>query len=463
MILRRISEMNPTYACMYVIVAVQLLQSCGDDREPVSHNPVYSIIIHPTQTHQEMIGFGGALTWYSNWITNSSNKNQIADLIFTDLGIDIVRFKNWYYPDGYPTATSTDVMTDDNSKLHWDATNELYTMLMARTPGAKVLLSSWGPPAALKSNGSSRQGTLKKDGGGNFMYNEFGDYWVNVLDHIPFNPDYISIQNEPTYINAGWTTCEWAATETASLPGYMVAFDNVYDKIKDRANAPMMIGPESQDVPTFVSFANLLKDKTHCGSFGYHPYNINSGTTDSQITSHLQTIAGFNTKPNVMTEFSDNLDWFKTATFIQSCLTNANSSGYIYWKLVWAKPSSGTDAALVSVTNNGQYTVTPYFYLMKHFAKNIGVGYKRVEATSQQSTVSVSAFINPANNKLTVILINTNTGAIQVNFNVTDKTVSGLTAVQSKADNYYQAVENPSVTGPLSLPAQSITTIVLDI
>jgi len=445
------------------MIAMLLFNSCGDEIKPVAPVPVYTITVNPTQTHQEMIGFGGALTWYSNWVTNSSNKNQIADLIFTDLGIDIVRFKNWYYPDGYPTTTSTSVMTDDNSKLHWDATNELYTMLKARTPSAKVLLSSWGPPAGLKSNSSTRQGTLKKDGGGNFMYNEFGDYWVNLLDHAPFNPDYISIQNEPTYINAGWTTCEWAATETASLPSYMVSFDNVYNKIKDRPNAPVMIGPESQDVSTFISFVNLLKDKEHCGIYGYHPYNINSGSSDSQIALQLQTIAGFNTKPSMMTEFSDNLDWFKTANFIQSCLINANASGYIYWKLSWATPSTGTDAALVSVNTGGQYTVTPYFHLIKHFSKNIDAGYKRVEAISQHSSVSASAFINPANNKLTIILINTNTGSISVDFSVADKTISGLTAVQSKVGTYYQSVEGATVTDPITLPGLSITTVVLDI
>ncbi|HEU5289066.1 MAG TPA: hypothetical protein VFU05_00390 [Cyclobacteriaceae bacterium] len=455
--------MNSNYLVKCLIVGMLLFFSCGaDNNEPPEEAPTYTITIHPAQTHQQMIGFGGALTWYSNWMTSSSNKTQIADLIFTDLGIDIVRFKNWYYPDGYPTTTSTSVMTDDNSKLHWDATNELFTMLKERVPSARVLLSSWGPPSALKSNGSTRQGTLKKDAG-NFMYNEFGDYWVNVLDHLTFNPDYISIQNEPTYINAGWTTCEWAATETASLPGYVNAFDNVFDKIKNRANQPIMIGPESQDIATFSSFATLLKDKAHCGSFAYHPYNFNSGSTDTQIASQLQTIAGFNTKPNVMTEYSDNLDWFRTANFIQSCLVNANSSGYIYWKLVWATPTTGTDAALVSVTTGGQYTVTPYFHLLKHFSRDIDAGYARVEATSEHSTVSASAFINPASDKLTVILINTNTGAIHVDFDVTDKTISGITAVQSKVDNYYKVLTDVTATSSIKLQGQSITTVVLDI
>src|SRR5688572_7390931 len=189
----------------FLTVSFLFLSSCGDDSpepEPTPEPEAHTITINPAVTHQQMIGFGGALSWYCNWMTSSSAKNEMADLIFTDLGIDIVRFKNWYYPDGYPTTTSTDVMTDDYSKGHWDATNELHTMLKSRMPNAKVLLSSWGPPAGLKSNASSRAGTLKKDGSA-FMYDAFGQYYVDVLAHLPFDPDYLSIQNEPTYVNTG--------------------------------------------------------------------------------------------------------------------------------------------------------------------------------------------------------------------------------------------------------------------
>ena len=73
--------------------------------------------------------------------------------------------------------------------------------------------------------------------------------------------------------------------------------------------------------------------------FGYHPYDINSNTPASQIKSSLQSIANYNTKPNIMTEYSDNLSWFNTALFIHNTLVYANSSGYIYWKLVWAQPA----------------------------------------------------------------------------------------------------------------------------
>jgi glucuronoarabinoxylan endo-1,4-beta-xylanase len=461
-------NMKTASANFFLMLSILVFFSCGGDdvdKDPVptpSDSKTVTITIDPASVKQGMIGFGGALTWYSNWMTSSSKKNEIADLIFTDLGIDIIRFKNWYYPDGYPSITSTETMTDDNSKALWNTTNELHELALARNPNIRTLLSSWGPPQALKSNNNTRSGTLKKSGSA-FMYDEYADYWQAVLDHVPFDPDYISIQNEPTFVNTGWTTCQWAAAESASLPDYHIAFDKVYNKIKDRPHVPVMIGPESQDVPTFTAFANVLKDKAHCGVFAYHPYNINSGTPAAEVISSLQRIGAFSTKPNIMTEFSDNLDWYNTALFIQRSLVYANSSGYIYWKLVWSKPASGTDAGMVSLTEAGNYTVTPFYYLMKHFSKNIDAGYHRVESTSPNTSLFTSAFMSPDEKKMTVIVINNGSSAVDVDFSPTGKIITRISADQSKEGDYYKPVIITSPTEPVSLPAKTITTLVLDI
>jgi glucuronoarabinoxylan endo-1,4-beta-xylanase len=440
--------------------------SCSSDNSeptPISNDPdAIKVVVDTGTTFQEMIGFGGALTWYSPLLTGSSSKNQIADLIFTDLGIDIIRFKNWYYPDNYPSVTSTSVMTDDNSKVHWDATNELYTLAKVKVPDVKILLSSWGPPANLKSNASTREGTLKRDGSNNFMYDEFAQYWEDALDHIPFTPEYLSIQNEPTFINSGWTTCKWSASETTDLPSYVTAFDRVHDKIKTRINSPILIGPESQDIPTYASFANLLKTRDYCGALAYHPYNINS--SNSTNVSGLQSIAQTSIKKNMMTEFSDNLDWFNTGLFIQSSLTEANTSAYIYWKLIWAEPSSGSEnAAMVSITNAGQYTVTPFYYLIKHFAKNIDAGYTRISTKTNDSNLSTSGFTSPDKSKITVIIINRASSSKQIQFDIPGKTVSSFTAVQSKESSYYKNIEITDFAKPITLQAKSITTIVIPI
>lgn len=455
--------------CMIILLSCSKDESGDDINPPVTQSDSIAITVKIANKKQEMIGFGGALTWYSNWLTANNKLDEIADLMFSDLGIDIIRFKTWYYPNNYPTNKGVSNMSNednDYAKACWDATNQLYTLAKQRNPNIKILLSSWGPPISLKDNNKLQEGTLKKNGG-KFMYDEFAEYWNDLLDYTPFNPDYISIQNEPTYTNSNWTSCKWAITET-TLPSYHIALNKVYDKIKNRAHVPLIIGPESQDIQTYGPFVSVLKDNPNCALFAWHPYNINSTSSGATITAALKNVGSYSTKPNIMTEFSDNLSWFNTALFIQESLIHANTSAYIYWKLMWATPTSGEDAAIISTgpTSTSPYQVTPYYYLIKHFSKNIDAGYHRVETTTAStpaSTLVTSAFVSPDNKKVTIIIINNGSASSKVHFVAEGKTATGISVVQSKEGSYYTTVVTTSPTKSISLPAKTITTVVLDI
>lgn len=467
----KLSVITLSISCIAVLLSCSTQTPEVEDTKPVSVSDSVSITINLAEKKQTMIGFGGALTWYSNWLTGHSKVNEISDLLFTDLGIDIIRLKTWYYPDNYPTNKGVSTMSsngnNDYAKAHWDATNQLYNLAIDRNPNIKILLSSWGPPASLKSNGKLQEGTLKKDANG-FVYDQFAEYWNDILEYTPFNPHYISIQNEPTYTNSGWTTCQWAISESAVLPGYNTAFNKVYDKIKTRAFVPAMLGPESQDIPTYSPFVNVLKDNPNCAVFGWHPYNVNSTTSALSISASLKSVGNFSTKPNMVTEFSDNLSWFNTALFIQESLIHANTSAYIYWKLMWATPTSGEDAAIIS-TGSGStspYQVTPYYHLLKHFSKNIDAGYHRVETTTSTtpaSTLVTSAFVSPDQKKITIVVVNNGSSITKVHFVTPGKTATGIDVVQSKEGSYYTPVSTTSPKKSINLLPKTITTIVLDI
>ncbi len=443
--------------------------SCSkNDPDPDGGNPTptpdtsIKITLDPAVTYQEMVGFGGALTWYCDRVTRSSKKEEILDLMVNDLGADIVRLKNWYYPLDYPNNKVPDQMeaTKEWFKQHFDATNELYTKIKSRNPGAKILLSSWGPPSALKSNNSLNEGTLKKDGD-RFMYDEFATYWVDVLDHISFSPDYISMQNEPNYVNPGWETCEWAAQETATLPGYVNAIDTLYQKIKDRQNLPVMVGPEAANLSTasFKAFADKLVDNGNVGVYTYHPYNLNESSSESTIKASLSEVGNFSNKPNFMTEYSG-MSWLKTGKLINDALKTANSSAYIYWELMWAEDSN---TAMVRVDTIGNYTVTPFYYLIKHYAKHVDAGYERIDVISENSGIDVVAFKNPENTLITLVLINTTSTSREVSFELNPTTIKGMSAWSSTEDNLYVALDGLVVGNPISLKSSSITTVVLQL
>jgi len=443
-------------------------QSCGDSDgppDPVIEPVITNAFIDPAVTYQEMIGFGGSLTWYSERITASPQKEQICKLLFEDLGTDIIRFKNNYYPMGYPGVKTTTTMENGSIKTLYTVTGELYTIAKQLNPGIQTLVSSWTPPSALKSNNNLRQGTLKKDNGA-FMYEAFGDYWNDLLDNLQFNPDYISIQNEPGWITPDWETCEWRPAETSEFPGYNAAFDAVYSKISTRTNPPKMIGPEAENIGfsgklggnTFAVFSDPLKDKSHLAAYAYHTYNFPASALIAQTKTDLNMIRNtYGNKPCIMTEFS-NFTWLNTAWFIIQNINEANAAGYIYWLMAWA--DSNNDS-MIKLSSAGAYTLTPFYYVMKHFSKEIDRGYVRINVLSP--FMPMSAFIDPTGKKITVVAVNPNDEEALYDFEVTGRTVKSMRAVQTDAIASYKTIQPFTSDQYFVLKPKSVTTVVLEL
>ena len=445
-----------------------LCQSCSKPDpppEPPIEPVITKAIIDPAVTYQEMIGFGGSLTWYSDRITNSPDKNKICQLLFEDLGMDMVRFKNNYYPQGYPAVKSTDIMENTGLKTLFTTTGQLYDIAKQYNPAILTLVSSWTPPSGLKSNNNLRQGTLKKNGSV-YMYEAYADYWVDMLDHMSFVPDYISIQNEPSWITPDWETCEWRPAETSDFPGFVNAFDAVYNKISTRTNPPKMLGPEAENIGysgklggnTFALFSDPVKDKPQLAAYAYHTYNFSASTPISQTKADLNMIRdNYGNKPCIMTEYS-NFTWLNTAWFIIQNLNEANTSGYLYWLMAWdaANPQS-----MIGITSAGGYTVTPFYYVMKHFAKEIDKGYVRIRIFTPDTPMS--AFIDPAGKKVTVVAVNPSSDAVNFDFEVLGKTVKSIRAVQTDAVANYKETAPVSTDKYIVLKPKSVTTVVLDI
>lgn len=428
-----------------------------------------NITVSPSTTYQTMVGFGGAITWYCPRIISSPNKTTISQLLFSDLGTDIVRFKNWYYPSGYPTNTTPSSMEPGSDVGSFNATNQLYTLAKQYNPDIEILLSSWTPPIALKSNDNENGGTLLKSNS-LFVYSEFGQFWSDVLDNITFNPDYISVQNEPGYVNTGWATCKWAPTENDTLPGYDQGFDAVYNAIKNRSYVPKMLGPEAENIGaaswnsslnTFREFATPIESRPYLYGYAYHLYNF-AGTPNNLSASTLNMLKNeFNNVPNFMTEFSsNNFDWLATADAIYQTVVEANASAYIYWELMW---DSADTIAIMGIDGSGNYTLNPHYYTLKHYAKFVDKGYQRIDVSGGNSNVEVSGYLNPAGNQVTLVAINKNASSQGIVLNVDSVTVTGATAYQSVAGNFYQSLGSIDVSQAVTLPAKSLTTFVVDL
>jgi glucuronoarabinoxylan endo-1,4-beta-xylanase len=427
------------------------------------------LTLDPSVRYQTMEGIGGALTWYSRRVLTSPHRATLEQLIFDDLGLDLIRLKNWYFPADYPGNPSpANIPASDRN--YFFANQAFHDLARADGRDIRILFSSWTPPANLKSNGELRNGgTLAKDAEGNFRYADLAQYWVDLLDNMDWTPDYLSFQNEPGWV-ATWETAEFAPTETATRAGYAEALDAIWDRIKDRPDVPVMVGPESENMNAFFSQAAPLRSRPFVGAYAFHNYNMTNSTAIDGERGKLNRIRDeFADRPNWMSEFSqEGFDWLQTARVIHNTLVEANSAAYVYWKLVWGDDSRSPNSSMIWINSSGsEYVVGPSYHAVKHFSRHISRGFQRFRVAGGTTSVRVSGYIDPAASQITLVVLNTATTPATISLDVGELPVLSATAYQTARSSItsdpYQALGNLDSLDDRMLPAESITTYVLNL
>jgi glucuronoarabinoxylan endo-1,4-beta-xylanase len=343
-------------------------------------------------------------------------------------------------------------------------------------------MSSWSPPAYLKSNGmtkppsgSGTPGTLSQNGGG-YAYADFGDWWVRSLQAYAAQgvvPDYISIQNEPDFYASGWETCLFAATENGTVQkiqaaGYGKALDAVYSAIQGSSLVarPLIIGPETAGIGS-SSVQRYLAGMNAAEFYGVAHHLYNGGGSggdpapDSFATSMDTVATAAAGKPTFMTEYSPGAPtMFDTAWLMHNALTMEGVSAYIYWELIWAGQASPVPlVSIASASPNSTYGVNDGYYALKHFARWTDPGWVRVDATASVAQVKASAFISPDGTQLTVVLLNTDTSDHAATVSPGAFAFATVTAYRTSGASERAATVALGDDGSIALPSRSIATL----
>jgi len=402
--------------------------------------------IKVAESHQTMVGFGASIAWYEGTLTGHAYKNEIYDFIFNELGLDVLRLRNTYRGGVLGSASN-----------FAEIVNEFYNYSDG-TPA--VMISSWSPPADIKSNNSINGGsnaTLKKDTAtGKYMYGEFAQYWVDALNaykSVGIEPDYISIQNEPSF-DADWESCRLEPTESSTIAGYDQALDSVYAALQRADLHPKIIAAEAHGIGynTFQNYANRFNHDI-VDAYGYHLYHGVSGNDPGRV--NLATIGNnYTDKPIFQTEY-DQGDWFYTVWLIHNCLVHGNVSAYLWWELVW-----GTGSNPLIIMDGNNFEITHYYWAFRQYSKYISAGWVRVTAEVSSNNLKTSAFISPDNKNLTVVVINTGSETEQMSFNFRNFDVTGGQVIRtSDLEEGENISSNYDGSTPIDFPNRSITTL----
>jgi glucuronoarabinoxylan endo-1,4-beta-xylanase len=452
--------------------------------------------------HQTIVGFGGAEAFYASYLDNHPNELQIMKALFDPvdgLGITFLRLQNNYYNYNGSNASSFD---PDNSAIVTAATNAL---------GSKptILMSSWTPPANLKSNNSingctgvtngnctSGFGTLAQVNGA-YNYSGFAQFWLNSLQAYAtqgVTPDYISVQNEPDF-PATYVACLFNPTEapadlyggtSQSYASYGLAFDATYKAINASgalSTVPQMIGPESFSLYNVQALLTQVP-ANELAVVAHHLYNVSSygGNPAAQITPMTTLNTNYPTALKFETEYYQT-PGFNNAIDIHNALTTANDNVYLYWGLAWPSTLingvSSDQAGLLYIDNPfaaqstwafpAGWTYNDAYYTLKHYSYFIRPGYIRYDAAVDNTDEDISVFQSPDAQTTVIVVLNTST-------TTTDTFGMDLSSVTYNNSKVYRSSFGTPITSTnaerwnslgaytasgVSLPPQSAVTIVL--
>lgn len=417
------------------------------------------IAVNTTINHQTMVGFGAAGAWYENWLLAHPDRQELYQVMFVDLGLDVFRIRNtWGYADPVQYRQIAQIVREVDSLT---GGSMLYKM------------ASWSPPASLKSNNDTHSGGTLASSGGSFRYADYADYWYNSLVAYEAQgvvPDFVSFQNEPDF-DAGtqWESCLFSPTEGANA-GYAQALNAVAPRLAQLPNPPRLIGPEVlgigyNNMTNYISAMNT----DHLYAYAFHLYHggdHQNNNPDSYIPylEYLRTNHG--DKPLFQTEF-DRGDWFNTVWLIHNNLAHGNVAMYLYWELFW-ETRTPEDKALVILENPWQtanwtteqgWYRTQYYYGFRHFSRYISRDWVRVETNNtRDAALRHTAFRSPSGDSLTIVVLNVGSTPISAPITIDGSAVGSGSMVQTTDTN--RGVMTPFTGATIDFPARSITTII---
>ncbi|HEX7652197.1 MAG TPA: hypothetical protein VF607_01745, partial [Verrucomicrobiae bacterium] len=387
-----------------------------------------------TRRFQTIEGIGGATAFYAGWIKDHPYKQEIYSNAFAGLNISMLRLGDWYR---YQTplagfdAAATDIVTN---AARW---------LGHAIP---VYMSSWAPPAFLKSNGQVGNGGTLLYTNGAFAYTNFAQYWfdsINAYQSNGINLKWISIQNEPDW-SASYDSCVFHPTEDTvngtNYASYSLALDAVARRLTNLPSPPRILAPEVVGLGYngVQNYAVTLNSNSFYG-VAHHLYG---GSTDGSPDGYRATMTAltnvFPAKPKFMTEFGYT-NMLDTACLLHDCFTWEQAVGFNFWSLVWPLSgglinqenpynlSSWTNAPPGTLTQAHGWWLAPSYWAMKHYSYFIQPGYTRVSATNADANARCTAFLSPDGLRLVAVFINTN-AALPSALNLN---VSGFAAARS--------------------------------
>ena len=266
----------------------------------------------------------------------------------------------------------------------------------------------------------------------------------------------VSAENEPDSCGINSTT-SYSATQLATWIGTYLG----------PAMAPLgvkVMGLETQNACGFTSYFSAIQSDaaawSSVGILASHEYGCGTLPTETSIAAANKEY--WETEVDTGTASGDTpgdgiASALLTVQTMHNDLTKANLNAWHYW---WMYCSNNSGC----LYDTGTKVWAKRLWAMGNYSRFVRPGWKRVATSgTAPSGVLVSAYINPANNALSIVAINSNTSSKDVSFYVSGAAPCSLTPYETSASKNLgqgSAVTVSQSRVTVTLSAQSVTTFV---
>ncbi len=418
-----------------------------------------AVTIDPGIQYQEIDGFGAFLG--SGQLSSATMDMYLRGA--EDLGISMARF-GIIDTSIEPVNDNSSPYITDYSALNYSALPlDFMKTLKEKTAIDKYILTFWSPSSWMKKNKwSSAESWASNNRLDPEYYEEYVEQLIATLEAVKEKTGIdlyaISLQNEPEF-NEPYASCVLKWNEYRDLiktAGPRFREEGIKTKIFmpealwaqgniDEYVNTLTSDPEAAEYVDIVAVHDYDEDGIHVGGTG-----ASNWKKTYELAQKLP-----NGKKTWMTETSGYPNsWDGAITLaanIYTALYYGNTSGWVWWSLN-ASPSSAAYGLLVNGEPTSRYEVSRQFY---QFIKPDD---RRIKAESIDPDILSLAFEDPAEQNLSVILINRSSASKSVKIQ-SDASLPDLSERFTTSDNRMFERGNPGTNGTVLLPPSSITTL----
>ena len=406
-------------------------------------------------TSEQIIrGFGASEVFFG--VLPSSQITELYGQSSGQIGLTIMRVQIW------PTTWTSSTQTANTSA--WTA--ELTNAKAAQTLGAIIFATPWSPPANMKTNNSTNEGSLSTS-----SYAAYGNYlaaYATYAKSTGVNLYAISMQNEPDAnpcvvngVDEGpngpdcYASCLWTA---AQMDTWVAGYGT---RVTQGANPVKLMAPESSyfnhamsdpmlDDPAAVGNISIIGGHQYSTQPAYYANAVNKGK-DVWMTEHYLVPVSNGTTTSMA-------DAIAMAKEIHTSMTVADYNPYVRWEGPNTDPNKSPQEHLIDASANPTY----FGLAMAQFSRFVRPGYFRYNATATPvAGVYVSAYSGGGHE--VIVAINSTSSAVTLPVLIANQTVTSMTPYQTTSSSAVSQLSPVTVTNngfSAILPAQSITTYV---